>query len=60
MEATGDGIENGIENGNVNGEEAPAKKKKKKKKNKNAKPAQTDPPTIAIGDLFPNGDFPMV
>ncbi|XP_063678506.1 methionine aminopeptidase 2-like [Bolinopsis microptera] len=38
--------------------EAPAKKKKKRKKKNNAKPVQTDPPTIAIGDLFPDGNFP--
>ena len=56
--------EGGAEAG-TNPEAAPAKKKKKKKKknnnaNANAKPVQTDPPTIAIGDLFPDGEFPEV
>ena len=65
------GISENIENGegeapegpdNVGGEEggdAPAKKKKKKK-NKNKKSGQTDPPTIAIVDLFTDGNFPLV
>lgn len=65
-----EGISENIENGegeapegpdNVGGEEggdAPAKKKKKKK-NKNKKSGQTDPPTIAIVDLFTDGNFPL-
>jgi len=44
-------------------EEGVAKKKKKKKKKKAGGAAkvlaQTDPPSIAIVDLFPNRDFPL-
>ncbi|XP_046840324.1 methionine aminopeptidase 2B-like [Xenia sp. Carnegie-2017] len=35
------------------------KKKKKKKKNGNTAATQTDPPTVAISDLFPDGNFPV-
>ncbi|XP_028398280.1 methionine aminopeptidase 2B-like [Dendronephthya gigantea] len=35
------------------------KKKKKKKKSGNANLTQTDPPTVAISDLFPDGNFPL-
>ena len=35
-------------------------KKKKKKKKKPKKPQQTDPPTVAICDLFPDKNFPEV
>jgi len=37
---------------------AAKKKKNKKKKAGGSKPKQTDPPTVAIKDLFPDGDFP--
>ena len=53
----------GDHNQEVNGQviTAPAKKKKNKKKNKscNGVPVQTDPPTVAIKDLFPDGNFPV-
>jgi len=50
-----------LEKATINGEEAGAAevttKKKKKKKNKGPK-MQTDPPSIAVCDLFPDGNFP--
>jgi methionyl aminopeptidase len=64
--------ENGVEEGN--NEETKSKSNKKKNRNKNKKKedeagegpekknqkqkAQTNPPTIPISDLFPNGQFP--
>ena len=47
--------ENGLEQG---AEESAANKKKKSKKKKGAAAVQTDPPTIAVKDLFPSGQFP--
>uniref|UniRef100_A0A3P8UYH1 Methionine aminopeptidase 2 n=1 Tax=Cynoglossus semilaevis TaxID=244447 RepID=A0A3P8UYH1_CYNSE len=47
--------EDGDEDGN-DGEGAAGKKKKKKKK-KGPK-SQTDPPSVPIGELYPNGAFP--
>ncbi|XP_023950891.2 methionine aminopeptidase 2 [Bicyclus anynana] len=43
-----------------NNEEGDKKKKKKNKSKNNKIPskAQTDPPTIPIGELFPDGNFP--
>ncbi|XP_058480810.1 methionine aminopeptidase 2-like [Solea solea] len=40
------------------GENAAGKKKKKKKKKKGSK-CQTDPPSVPICDLYPNGTFPI-
>ena len=58
----------GEANGDADGDEevpetegastAAAKKKKNKKKKKGGRPTQTDPPTVAIKDLFPDGVFP--
>ena len=47
--------ENGLEQG---AEESAANKKKKSKKKKGAPAVQTDPPTVAVKDLFPSGQFP--
>ena len=47
--------ENGLEPG---AEESAANKKKKSKKKKGAASVQTDPPTVAVKDLFPSGQFP--
>ncbi len=47
--------------GGEEGAEGAAKKKKKKKKSKGGKGGarqQTDPPTIPVPDLYPNGIFP--
>ncbi|CAG4937317.1 unnamed protein product [Colias eurytheme] len=46
-----------VENNIGDGEEK-KKKKKNKNKNKNATKAQTNPPTIPIAELFPDGNFP--
>ncbi|XP_045493388.1 methionine aminopeptidase 2 isoform X1 [Colias croceus] len=46
-----------VENNVGDGEEK-KKKKKNKNKNKNATKAQTNPPTIPIAELFPDGNFP--
>ena len=47
--------ENGLEQG---AEESAANKKKKSKKKKGIALVQTDPPTVAVKDLFPSGQFP--
>ncbi|XP_072388559.1 methionine aminopeptidase 2-like [Diabrotica undecimpunctata] len=49
------------ENGEVDGEGDGDGEKKKKKRNrkKGGKPKQTDPPSVAIADLFPDGVFPV-
>ena len=47
--------ENGLEQG---AEESAANKKKKSKKKKGTASVQTDPPTVAVKDLFPSGQFP--
>ncbi|XP_065173686.1 methionine aminopeptidase 2 [Atheta coriaria] len=39
--------------------EGSADKKKKRKKKKGGKPTQTDPPSVPIVDLFPDGVFPI-
>eukprot|EP00116_Pleurobrachia_bachei_P002996 sb/3463258/ len=65
--AEGDEVEAGDQVEDGAGGDAPAKKKKKKKKKKGGaggggggnRPQQTDPPTIAIGDLYPDGEFPL-
>ncbi|XP_014901875.1 methionine aminopeptidase 2 [Poecilia latipinna] len=49
--------EEGEEDGD-DGENAAGKKKKKKKKKKGSK-AQTDPPSVPICELYPNGVFPI-
>lgn len=55
---TADGAANGGDDSTE--KSAAAKKKKNKKKNKSAKAlVQTDPPTVAIKDLFPDGNFPV-
>merc|ERR1711970_224785 len=42
------------------GDDATQGKKKKNKKKKEAQPtAQTDPPTIPVSQLFPNGQYPI-
>ncbi|CAB1452717.1 unnamed protein product [Pleuronectes platessa] len=48
--------EDGEEDGDE-GENSAGKKKKKKKKKKGLK-GQTDPPSVPICELYPNGDFP--
>ncbi|XP_038210922.1 methionine aminopeptidase 2 [Zerene cesonia] len=65
-EVTVENNEGGLENqaqaesveNNVGDAEDKKKKKKNKNKNKNATKAQTNPPTIPIGELFPDGNFP--
>ena len=47
--------ENGLEQG---AEESAANRKKKSKKKKGTASVQTDPPTVAVKDLFPSGQFP--
>ncbi|XP_077980177.1 methionine aminopeptidase 2-like [Glandiceps talaboti] len=62
-----DKISEKLENQNVNGEEGgggaegteTSTKKKKKKKKKGGLKQQSDPPTIPISDLFPDGNFPV-
>ncbi|KAF7229458.1 methionyl aminopeptidase 2 [Nothobranchius furzeri] len=49
--------EDGEEDGD-DGENAAGKKKKKKKKKKGSK-TQTDPPSVPICELYPNGVFPI-
>ncbi|KAF0029876.1 hypothetical protein F2P81_018981 [Scophthalmus maximus] len=49
--------EDGEEDGD-DGENSAGKKKKKKKKKKGPK-TQTDPPSVPICDLYPNGVFPI-
>uniref|UniRef100_A0A3P8RW57 Methionine aminopeptidase 2 n=1 Tax=Amphiprion percula TaxID=161767 RepID=A0A3P8RW57_AMPPE len=49
-------VEDGEEDGDE-GENSAGKKKKKKKKEKGLK-GQTDPPSVPICELYPNGDFP--
>ncbi|TKS73637.1 Methionine aminopeptidase 2 [Collichthys lucidus] len=48
------------EDGEEDGDEGenPAGKKKKKKKKKKGVKGQTDPPSVPICELYPNGDFP--
>ena len=59
-EEKGAAVENGAsENGLEQGaEESAANKKKKSKKKKGAPAVQTDPPTVAVKELFPSGQFP--
>nr|XP_057931466.1 methionine aminopeptidase 2-like isoform X2 [Doryrhamphus excisus] len=49
--------EDGEEGDGDDGENSTAKRKKKKKKKKGLK-GQTDPPTVPICELYPNGEFP--
>ncbi|CAG9126965.1 Methionine aminopeptidase 2 [Plutella xylostella] len=44
--------------GEIDAEGDEKKKKKKKSKGKGGKKEQTDPPTIPIAELFPDGNFP--
>ncbi|KAJ8918637.1 hypothetical protein NQ315_013143 [Exocentrus adspersus] len=49
-------VENGVDHeGEADGE----KKKKKRNRKKGGKIVQTNPPSIAIADLFPDGVFPL-
>ncbi|XP_071818081.1 methionine aminopeptidase 2-like [Apostichopus japonicus] len=50
--------EGGAEDGEEKAAEASSKKKKKKKKKKGGPKQQTDPPTIPISELFPDGKYP--
>lgn len=53
-----DNIENAAENG-VENEGEGEKKKKKRNRKKGGKPAQTNPPSVPIVDLFSDGVFPL-
>ncbi|KAJ8047458.1 Methionine aminopeptidase 2 [Holothuria leucospilota] len=51
-------VDGGAEDADDKGTEGGTKKKKKKKKKKGGVKQQTDPPTIPISELFPDGKFP--
>ena len=51
-------VENGALESGLEGAEDPATNKKKKPKKKKGAAVQTDPPTVAVKDLFPSGQFP--
>lgn len=44
---------------NSESEEAKKKKKKRKARGKGSMKQQTDPPTVAVSELFPDGNFPI-
>lgn len=48
----------GAEAEGAEGEDGEKKKKKKKKKKGGSAKQQTDPPSVAIAELFPDGNFP--
>ncbi|XP_053506338.1 methionine aminopeptidase 2 isoform X4 [Ictalurus furcatus] len=50
--------ENGLEDGD-DGDSSAGKKKKKKTKKKSGPKTQTDPPSVPICELYPNGVFPV-
>ncbi|XP_052780976.1 methionine aminopeptidase 2-like [Mya arenaria] len=52
-----DGAAEGV-NAEADGEDGEKKKKKKKKKKGGGLKQQTDPPSIAVAELFPDGNFP--
>ncbi|KAJ8985998.1 hypothetical protein NQ317_013882 [Molorchus minor] len=54
-------VENKLENSEIeNATEGDGdKKKKKRNRKKGGKPSQTDPPSVPIVDLFPDGVFPL-
>ena len=53
-----DSITNGENANTAEGEKKSANKKKNKNKNKSQKKVQTEPPSIPIADLYPDGNFP--
>ncbi|CAG9863937.1 unnamed protein product [Phyllotreta striolata] len=56
----GDALEEApAENGEVENDGEGEKKKKKRNRKKGGKPKQTDPPSIAIAELFPDGVYPL-
>nr|CAI5853043.1 unnamed protein product [Callosobruchus analis] len=55
--ASSPAVENGIPEGADAGDAE--KKKKKRNRKKGGKPQQTDPPTVPIVDLYPDGVFPI-
>lgn len=61
MQGTTETAENG-ENEEVKSsesEEAKKKKKKRKPRGKGGVKQQTDPPTVPVSELFPDGNFPV-